>query len=149
MSTDPEKSDPDQPKIIIDEDWKTRVQAEKEAAQKKKEGEEQGGSGEEKGESESDPAAADAEIPPASFLVLATTLATQAMMAMGLFPAGEGEQPMVRLDIAKHHIDMLGVLEEKTKGNLTPEEEAMLGDTLHQLRMAYLQVSNAPQGPQS
>ena len=45
-----------------------------------------------------------------------------------------------RLELAKHMIDTLGVLEEKTKGNLSSEEAQMLTSTLHQLRMAYLSI---------
>jgi hypothetical protein len=47
----------------------------------------------------------------------------------------------VRLDLAKHAIDMLGILEEKTKGNLAADEAAMLENVLHQLRLAYVEAS--------
>jgi len=47
----------------------------------------------------------------------------------------------VRLDLAKHAIDMLAILEKKTMGNLTQEEASMLENVLHQLRIAYVEAS--------
>ena len=46
----------------------------------------------------------------------------------------------VDLDMAKHIIDTLAVLEEKTKGNLTPEESGLLNEYLYQLRMLFVAV---------
>ena len=45
------------------------------------------------------------------------------------------------LEAAKFNIDMLAMLEEKTKGNLSPEEAGLLEQTLHQLRMAFVQLT--------
>jgi hypothetical protein len=125
MSDSPEK-----PKIIIDEDWKAQVQAEKEAAAAP-------GSvgGSSVSQAESPP---EHEMPPASLTFLCTTIATQAMIALGQVPnpiTGKVEQ---RLKQAKHYIDTLTVLEEKTAGNRTPDESALLSEILHQLRMAYV-----------
>lgn len=124
-------------KIIIDEDWKAQVEAEKEAAKEKEAtaADEPGGSTE------------GMEMPPASLPMLITTLATQALAAMGQVPDPIEGKAVVRLDVARHFIDTLAVLEEKTKGNLTPEEEQMLTGALHQLRMAYVSVQNAPAAP--
>jgi hypothetical protein len=54
-------------------------------------------------------------------------------------------KPVVRLGLARHFVDMLAVLEEKTKGNLSPEEEQMLSGTIHHLRMAFVSVQNESQ----
>ncbi len=119
-------SEEEKPKIIVDEDWKSQAQAEKEALEKetseKREtvGDESGG-----------------KMPEPSISVLISTLAAQAMSCLGRIPDPEGKL-IKRLDIAKHHIDMLGVLEEKTKGNLSAEEEAMLSGVLHELRMDFV-----------
>jgi hypothetical protein len=123
-----------EPKIIIDEDWKTQIQAEKEEAERKKQ------EGDQKREDDND-----VKMPPASFPFLLTTLATQAMAALGQLPDPIEEKPVVRLSHAKHYIDTLGVLEEKTKGNLTREESDMLTSLLHQLRMAFVSVQSNPQ----
>ena len=63
------------------------------------------------------------------------------MTALGFFPDPSGTMEPNR-SMAKHFIDTLGVLEEKTAGNLDEEESSMLQETLHQLRMAYM---NPPQ----
>ena len=48
---------------------------------------------------------------------------------------------MAHLDLARHHIDMLAVLEEKTKGNLTEEESNTLAATVYELRNRYVQIA--------
>jgi len=123
-------------KIIIDEDWKTQVQAEKDAAKAK---EAAGGESTPETDNGSD-ADAPLEVPPASFELLVTTLATQAMAALGQFPMPDGEELPIRLPMASHYIDTLEVLKEKTKGNLSKSEEDLLETALHQLRMLYVAV---------
>ena len=119
-------------KIIIDEDWKSQVAAEREAMEKQAPAE------------DSAPATKAAqgpgEIPPASFEMLLTSLATEAMMSMGQMPIPGIEQPEVNLPQAQYVIDTLYVLQEKTEGNLSTEETALLEDLLHQLRMMYVHV---------
>lgn len=79
-------------------------------------------------------------LPPASFEVLISTLATQAMSALGLVPGPDGKQEP-DLDVARHFIDTLGILEEKTSGNLTEAEAQLLQHVLHDLRLAFVQLS--------
>jgi len=67
-------------------------------------------------------------------------LATQALHAMGQLPGPDGELAKPEKPIAKHYIDLLGVIEAKTSGNLDAEESKMLTEVLHQLRLAFLQV---------
>ena len=83
------------------------------------------------------------KLPPASFTLLVATLATQATCALGQLPDPLSGKTEVRLELAKHVIDTLGVLEAKTKGNLTPDEEQVLESALHQLRMGYVEASMA------
>jgi hypothetical protein len=80
------------------------------------------------------------QIPPASFAILVSTLATQAMLSMGKAPNPVTNKTEVNADLAKHFIDTLGMLEEKTKGNLSKEEAGMLEAVLHELRMAFVTV---------
>ena len=70
-------------------------------------------------------------------------LATQAFYALGLIRPEGDEDKQVEPDwqIAKFNIDMLGMLEEKCKGNLTEEEAGLLKSTLDQLRMLFVQLS--------
>lgn len=128
-------------KIVVDEDWKGQVEREKQAAEDAKgEGEKQEETSAPKGEGD----APEAQLPPASFPALVTSLAAQALAAMGQVPDPAEGHPVVRPDLAKHCIDTLGMLEQKTKGNLTTEESGMLSEILHQLRMLFVSVRNAP-----
>lgn len=139
----------EEPKLIIDEDWKTQVQREKEELKRKQEasgGESTPEAGRDSG-SAADAAASQGHSenlpppPPASLSFLVTSLATQAMAALGQLPGDDGQALPVNLDYARHFIDLIGVIEEKTKGNLEPEESTFLGETLHQMRMLFVAVS--------
>lgn len=124
--------DSEEPKIIVDHDWKSQV--EKEKADLKQQ--------EQPKESPTD-ASKDFELPPASISVLISTLATQAMGCLGMFPDPGTGKVHVDRSMAKHFIDTIGVLDEKTKGNLSEQEDALLKDTLHQLRMAFVASGKA------
>ena len=128
----------DEKKIFIDEDWKSQVAAEKEAAAQPK------ASAGAEGVGSSGPAAHGDDMPPlpeASFELLVTTFVTEAMVALGQFPhPGTGETG-ADPEHAKFAIDMLDVIAEKTRGNLNPGEAQGLEDILHQLRMAYVAVT--------
>ena len=126
-----------EPKIIVDEDWKSQVEREKVELRDSKTAA-QAGSGSESSEKEPIQNDGPSELPPASFMILVPTLATQAMAGLGILPDPITGQPNVNRPLAKHFIDMLVMLEEKTKGNLTDEEAAQIRDGLHQLRMIYL-----------
>lgn len=65
-----------------------------------------------------------------------------AMLQLGLMRQ-QGEQPRVDIIGARQTIDTLSLLSEKTKGNLTPTEENFLQNSLYELRMAYVEVTNA------
>ena len=125
----------DEKKIIVDEDWKSQVAAEKEELKR----------------AQSAPKASDASaasqpsaLPEASFALLITSFATEAMIALGQLPHPLTQKVETNLDQARYVIDMLQMLQEKTRGNLTTEEETVLKDLLHQLRLAFVAVQNAP-----
>lgn len=117
-------------KIVVDEDWKKQIETEKEALRRMRQEQE----GEAKSESQK------SFLPPASFSFLVTTLANQAMVSLGLLPNPLTHKTEHRLDEAQHFIDTLQILYDKTEGNRTPEETAILEDLLHQLRLGYLAV---------
>lgn len=125
------------PKIIVDSDWKSQAQAEKErlaAAEKAKQPAHSAGPG----------GAVDPDAPPQpSMEELIKSLAMQALMYLGAFPDPESGRRIVGLEPAKFNIDLLTILEEKTKGNLTPEESQLLTQMLHELRMQYVEISAA------
>ncbi len=115
-------------KIIIDEDWKNQVEAERE---------EVGGQQDAPGEQD---APASGQMPPASFDMLITTMATEAMVSLGQMPHPGTGQAAANLDHARYFIDTLEVLKDKTKGNLTKDEDAALEGLVHQLKLAYVAV---------
>ncbi|MCA9130276.1 MAG: DUF1844 domain-containing protein [Planctomycetales bacterium] len=136
----------EEPKLIIDEDWKTQVQREKEEAKRQTSPPAEHESSDYAGEMEaaelgSEPDGPVPPPPPASLMLLVSTLAAQALASMGQMPDEDGKPPMANLPYAKHFIDLLGVLEEKTKGNLTDQEKSQIGDALHQLRILYVTLS--------
>jgi len=81
------------------------------------------------------------ELPPADLATLVNMLATNAMVFLGQIPAPGSQQYLRNLPQAQHMIDLLMVLREKTRGNLSREEDQMLQDLLPQLQMAYVSVS--------
>ena len=108
-----------EPKIVVDDDWKSRVQREKQAESRSRSGQAQ-------------------EYPEASFELLVTTFSMQAMAAMGVVGGRGGSPTQPDLGMAKHLIDLLGVIEEKTRGNLSSDESETLEQMLHQLRVLYI-----------
>ena len=74
----------------------------------------------------------------ARFDLFLSGLMMEALVALGDMPHPSTRQPQTSLPRAKYLIDLLGVLEEKTKGNLTADEETLMTDALYQLRMRYL-----------
>src|SRR5574342_130753 len=72
-----------------------------------------------------------------TFLDLVGTLQFGAMAHLGMIQAPDGKRSPVNLPAAKDSIDLLVILQEKTKGNLTDEENEVLGEGLYHLRMAY------------
>src|SRR5689334_16194629 len=83
----------------------------------------------------------DFPLPPASFTFLVLSMRAQCEMQLGLMNFGE-EKAEPNLELARHSIDMLSVLTEKTKGNLTLEEQRLLENSLTELRFRYVQVSD-------
>ncbi len=85
-----------------------------------------------------------------SFERFMASLYMTAMMQLGMMHE-QGGQPGVDLIGARQTIDTLGMISEKTKGNLTPKEQGFLQNCLYELRMAYVEVTNAlahpPQAP--
>jgi hypothetical protein len=129
-------------KIIIDEDWKTKAQKEKEALKAK---ENIGKSADAKvmaDKKEKEPRQEQQyPLPKGDFGSLISLLATQAMFAMGVISTEKDKEPKKDLRLAKFHIDILESLEEKTKGNLSQQEQKFLSDTLSQLRMGFVNMA--------
>jgi hypothetical protein len=150
---DPNMPGAGEPKIIIDSDWKAQAQREKERlAQQEREAAEKaakrpvaGQPAQNKGGEGRSPAGEDdvQELPPADFPALVGTLFTQAVLYLGGIPDPQTGRAIVSLEHARFHIDLLAMLEEKTKGNLSAEEASDLSQVLNELRMRFVEISKA------
>jgi hypothetical protein len=79
-------------------------------------------------------------LPPATFEFLVFSLKTQCELRLGMLPMGE-DQPPVDLAAARHAIDLLAMLVEKTRGNLSLEEQRLIENSLTELRFRYVHAS--------
>lgn len=104
----------------IDEGWKAEAKREKEKLDEKLAADEQ------------------PPLPPAEFLSFLSGIAAQALMQLGEIDSPIYGKRIVDLDAARYSIDVIGILEEKTKGNLTDEEARYVAAALHDLRMRYV-----------
>jgi hypothetical protein len=122
-------------KIIIDEDWKREAQREKEklAAKEVQEKKEEATEGPKRGPR---------GLPRGDLAGLISMLTTQALFSLGLIQVKGEEEREPDLELARYNIDMLEAIEQKTKGNLTPEEQELLKNTLVDLRMGYVSIAN-------
>ena len=84
------------------------------------------------------------KLPPATLTSLISVLATQAMIALGQIADPVSGKPAQDLEQASHFVDLLSMLEEKTKGNRTGDESALLDRVLHELRMVFVAVKQSP-----
>lgn len=83
----------------------------------------------------------DYPLPPATFEFLVLSLRTQTEMHLGLLYSGEEkDQPEPDFRIARHSIDLLAMLQDKTRGNITLEEQRLIENSLTELRFRYVQA---------
>jgi uncharacterized protein DUF1844 len=78
-----------------------------------------------------------------AFENLVRMLGSNAAMVLGAYADPRTGQPMIDPEAARELIDMLDALHEKTKGNLSPEEDTLLLDLLGKLKMTYLEINQA------
>ncbi len=132
----------EEPKIIVDDDWKAQVEKEKTmAAGKSVVQPDDAISANEPEQAVDDRAAEMLDVPPpATMETLVSMLFTQALAALGQLPGADGKPGPVNKPFAKYFIDSLEMLGEKTKGNLTDDESKMISETLHAMRMAFVSI---------
>ena len=109
-------------KIIVDDDWKAEARQEKERL--------------------AEETVKHEPLPDPTFAELINMIAMQALVGMGGMSGPGGEHIPPNLEAAKHYIDMLQLLEDKTKNNLTDEEKELLDQVLYEMRMRYVQSSS-------
>jgi len=122
----------------VDEDWKERVEREK-AGQQVEPGPSRGQPPEPRpAPAEPEPAGEEQGSPKQDFRMFLSSLSMQAMVALGEMPHPATRQPQEDLEQARYLVDVLGMLEQKTRGNLSPEEASLLEGALYELRMKYV-----------
>ncbi len=149
----------DQPRIIVDEDWKEKVKREKEEAARK--AQEAPASEALASDTPASHAAGDAHNEgkqPTPFQGLVQFLAAQGLMTLGVIAPRETKEIYIDLDGAEYYISVLVMLKEKTQGNLTPEETGTLREVTAELQRLYAlrvqeyhehMMKQAAQGPSS
>lgn len=120
------------PKLQIDSDWKAQAQAEKAQLEQQEKAREQKAV-----EDTQQPG----KLPQADFKSLMGVLASQAIMGLGAVNDPKTGRVVIDLDGARFSIDLLGVLEEKTKGNLTDEQAKEITQILAELRSRFVQIT--------
>ena len=82
-----------------------------------------------------------APLPPVDFSGLIVSLAQAAMMHLGQLPDPKTGERRRDMELARHTIDTIAMLKDKTRGNLSEEEQKLLDHTLTDLRLAYVQLN--------
>ena len=83
---------------------------------------------------------------PVDFSTHVLSLASSALVALGKMPAPDGDTLPLDLETARHLIDVLGMLEQKTKGNLDEAEQKLLASLIYDLRVAFVDAQKAKHG---
>lgn len=109
-------------KILVDDDWKSQARREKEQlSQQQTPGRE--------------------ALPAPAFAEIVNLIVMQAMAGLGMLAAPGGQRIPPDLEVAKHFIDLLRVLEDKTKNNLAAEEKKLVDEILYEMQMRYVQMA--------
>ncbi len=117
-------------KIFVDDDWKAEAKKEKERLAEEQAA--QGGGPE--------------GFPAPSFAELVNLVVTPALAGFGLMAGPDGQRIPPNPALAKHYIDVLQVLEEKTRGNLQAEEKQLIDQVLYELRMRFVEFTQGGGG---
>lgn len=120
----------ERPKLIIDSDWKEKVQRDKEQLD----------------EELKKSARRETDLPPVNFMLHCASLATQALIFLGVVKDPMTDNVVEDLEQARFIIDTLVMLQEKTKGNLTAEEDESLKNLLGELKLEWVKSLNRKPG---
>jgi len=126
MTTEPTQNEP-KPEIQVDSDWKAEAHAEKDRLVA--------------AETKADEKAETKQMPEPNFRGLLGTLASQALMGLGMHQDPSGKGVMVDLEGSKFTIDLLEMLVDKTQGNLSEEEATELKQLTQELQNRFVQIA--------
>ena len=118
------------PKLQIDSDWKAEAEAEKQRLTEQEKAKEAKGDRAQPG-----------QLPKADIKSLMGVLASQAIMGLGAVADPKSGRVVIDLEGARFSIDLLGVLEEKTKNNLSDEEATELNQVVTELQARFVQIA--------
>ena len=135
---EPTKKSEEPTKKRVDESWKEDAQREKHAPAPAQPGGKKPAAAPVAGAGQ-----AKQELPQAQFDLFVSGLGMEALVALGELPHPATRRQGTNLPQARYLIDLLGVIEQKTKGNLSTQEEQLLRDSLYQLRARYLAKDQA------
>lgn len=82
-------------------------------------------------------------MPPIDFNTFILSMASAALIDLGEAPGPDGKRHAPNLPMARHHIDLIAMLSDKTRGNLSGEEERLLHQVLYDLRMRFIRAAEA------
>jgi hypothetical protein len=108
------------------------------ASEELQEAEQEKATKEETPSAEGRPAVEEEQLPEVNFATFVFSLSSSALLHFGEIPDPASGQKTKNLSMAKHTIDILAMLEEKTRGNLNPDEEQLFKNILYDLRMRYV-----------
>jgi septal ring-binding cell division protein DamX len=139
------------PSLHIDTDWKKQAQEEKRKLAEAQEKQRAADAAAKASAPAAAPGAAPAkgaggrrgvrEAPVANFASLVNSIVTQTLLYLGEL-APQGGQSMLNLDMAKYQVDVMGILEDKTRNNLTPEEQHLLDSALYDVQTRFITVAS-------
>ena len=121
------------PKLQIDSDWKAEAESEKQRLADQEQAKQ--------AEQANGDQTRSSQLPKADFKSLMGVLASQAIMGLGAVGDPKSGRVVIDLDGARFSIDLLGVLEEKTKANLNDEEAAELKQVIAELQARFVQIA--------
>ncbi len=130
-----DKKSGDQDKGFVVRDKRFSAKEEEPAPEIKKQEEEK------RAEPKAERQAEEAPVPEINFVTFLLSLSTSALIQLGEIVDPASKQPAKNLPIAKQTIDLIGMLQEKTKGNLTSEEQKLMENILFDLRMRYVKAA--------
>jgi len=119
----------------VDEDWKSQIEKERKSTAPQSQG-----PATKKSQEEVPSQKSHGQV---NFALFLSTLAMQAYVAVGEMPDPQTNKKNENLQQAQYMIDVLSLIEEKTKGNLNQEEESMLSSILYELRMKFVEKKKA------
>jgi len=132
MGNDKKKEEQEKSFTVRDKRFSAQKEGDPKVKEEKKGGESQGGDSPEQ----------EAVLPEINFINFLFSISTSALIQLGEIEDPTNPQTVRNIPLAKQTIDLIGMLKEKTKGNLTPDEAKLIENVLYDLRMRYVKATS-------